>query len=75
MTVRANYTPDLGFQQELHGKWLRLRQSVLKSSGAQRSFSQHGEDILLHDLFSGSTGNYVDIGAGEPAMGSNTYSF
>jgi FkbM family methyltransferase len=75
MSVRTNYTPDLGFQQELHGKWLRLRQSVMKSSGAQRSFSQHGEDILLHDLFSGSTGNYVDIGAGEPAKGSNTYSF
>ena len=75
MTVRADCTTNLSFRQDLHGKWLRLRQSMLKSSGAQRTFSQHGEDILLHDLFSGSTGNYVDIGAGEPVKGSNTYSF
>ena len=66
---------ELKFCDRVHGKWLRVRQSVLISSGTQKTYSQHGGDILLFDLFSGMTGMYVDIGAGEPAKGSNTYSF
>ena len=40
-----------------------------------RSYSQFGEDRLLRALFSESEGNYVDVGAGEPSSGSNTFLF
>ena len=39
------------------------------------SFSQFGEDRVLRVLFPESAGTYVDVGAGEPASGSNTYAF
>lgn len=38
------------------------------------SFSQHGEDIILKDLFPGKkNGFYVDVGAHHPTIFSNTY--
>ncbi len=40
-----------------------------------RSFSQFGEDRLLRVLFPDEKGVYVDVGAGGPAVGSNTYLF
>ncbi len=40
-----------------------------------RSYSQFGEDRLLRTLFPESNGTYIDVGAGEPASGSNTYAF
>jgi FkbM family methyltransferase len=40
------------------------------------SYSQQGEDMILHCLFQGQqTGFYVDIGAYHPARYSNTYFF
>ena len=38
------------------------------------SFSQFGEDAFLHHLLDGRLGTYVDVGAGHPIQGSNTYS-
>ena len=38
-----------------------------------RSFSQFGEDRLLRVLLPDAVGTYVDVGAGGPAVGSNTY--
>jgi len=40
-----------------------------------RSFSQFGEDRLLRVLFPEDRGIYVDVGAGGPAVDSNTYLF
>jgi FkbM family methyltransferase len=37
------------------------------------SFSQYGEDILLHPLNPGPQGFYIDVGAYHPWRGSNTY--
>jgi hypothetical protein len=39
------------------------------------SYSEYNEDILVENLFSFETGSYVDIGAGHPTIGSNTYYF
>lgn len=39
-----------------------------------RSFSQYGEDAVLNALLPAGTGTYVDVGAGSPRQGSNTYS-
>ena len=47
---------------------------VTRRTGAV-SYSQFGEDRLLRALFSEPVGTYVDIGAGEPASGSNTFLF
>jgi hypothetical protein len=40
-----------------------------------RSFSQFWEDRLIARNFSNEKGSYVDIGAGSPIWGSNTYYF
>ena len=41
------------------------------------SFAQQGEDLILYDLLHGvlkiETPTYVDLGAGDPVQGSNTY--
>jgi FkbM family methyltransferase len=39
------------------------------------SFSQTGEDILIERVFSGSTGFYIDVGAGDPVVDSVTKYF
>lgn len=39
----------------------------------RESFSQVGEDILLEQYFPEKFGHYLDIGAGRPVIGSNTY--
>lgn len=41
----------------------------------QRSYSQYGEDLIIRELFKGETGTYLDIGAGHPKVGSNTFKF
>lgn len=40
---------------------------------AERHFAQFGEDVLLKSLFGEGFGTYVDVGAGDPIRGSNTY--
>jgi len=37
------------------------------------SYSQFGEDAFLDHLLHGRTGRYVDVGAGHPIQGSNTF--
>jgi FkbM family methyltransferase len=39
------------------------------------SYSQKAEDLLLSSLLAGKKGTYVDIGAGLPCWGNNTYKF
>jgi FkbM family methyltransferase len=39
------------------------------------SYSQTGEDSLISEYFKGELFSYIDIGAGEPVSGSNTYHF
>jgi hypothetical protein len=39
------------------------------------SYSQTGEDILIKHYFDDEDFTYIDIGAGEPIIGSNTYLF
>lgn len=47
----------------------------LKRSVGTRSFAQFGEDAVVRKLLPDGTGFYVDVGAGNPVIGSNTYSF
>lgn len=39
----------------------------------QKSFSQYGEDLIISKLLPENFGIYIDIGAGRPIDGSNTY--
>jgi len=39
----------------------------------RRSFSQYGEDLVISKLLPEKLGTYIDIGAGRPIEGSNTY--
>ena len=39
------------------------------------TFSETGEDAVLWQIFRGEQGEYLDIGAQHPYLGSNTYSF
>jgi len=41
--------------------------------GYRKSYSQFGEDIPLLNLIGNGVGTYIDIGAGHPIRGSNTY--
>lgn len=51
----------------------------LSSVPSRRSYSQHGEDVIVsnirHKQGRSSTGFYIDIGANEPCRLSNTYLF
>jgi FkbM family methyltransferase len=51
----------------------RTREKMPKRN-FQKSFSQFGEDALLSFFLPESTGSYLDVGAGDPISGSNTYS-
>ncbi len=44
-------------------------------SKTQDFYSQTGEDELLHKYLSEANGSFVDVGAGQPVRGSNTYYF
>jgi FkbM family methyltransferase len=39
----------------------------------RKSFSQYGEDLIISTLLPENFGTYIDIGAGRPIDGSNTY--
>jgi FkbM family methyltransferase len=54
---------------------LELRRSFvpLVRSLTTLSFSQYGEDVLLHSLVPQARGSYVDVGAYHPWRSSNTY--
>lgn len=39
------------------------------------SYSDFGEDLIIKKVFGSGTGSYLDIGAGHPIIGSNTYLF
>ena len=39
------------------------------------SYSDFSEDLILESIFEGLTGSYVDVGAGHPVIGSNSYLF
>lgn len=39
------------------------------------SYSDFNEDLILAGIFGSSIGSYVDVGAGHPVIGSNTYLF
>lgn len=39
------------------------------------SYAQNAEDVVLARLFTGTTGRYVDVGAGEPVVDSVTWHF
>lgn len=41
--------------------------------GYRKFYSQFGEDIILLNLMGSGVGTYIDIGAGHPIRGSNTY--
>lgn len=45
----------------------------LKHSRGKRFFSETGEDSVLLDIFKNGSGRYLDIGAANPVVGSNTY--
>jgi FkbM family methyltransferase len=41
----------------------------------KKSYSDYGEDLIIEELIDSNTGSYIDIGAGHPIIGSNTYYF
>ena len=42
---------------------------------SRRSYSDYGEDLIIEKFINSNTGSYIDIGAGHPIIGSNTYYF
>ncbi len=47
----------------------------LKHARGKVFFSETAEDILLQQLFKSKVGKYLDIGSGQPVVGSNSYLF
>ena len=39
------------------------------------SYSDFNEDLIVENIFEGQIGSYIDVGAGHPVIGSNTYKF
>ena len=46
---------------------------AIKYSRGKRYYSETGEDSVLEGVFAGRVGNFLDIGASHPIIGSNTY--
>jgi FkbM family methyltransferase len=67
----ANLFPSLGIYK-------RKLAALYDATKATRSYSQHAEDVLIHDLLSRQDrlhGIYIDVGANHPTTISNTYYF
>lgn len=47
----------------------------LKHTRGKVFFSETGEDVILQQLFKSKVGRYLDIGSGQPVVGSNSYLF
>jgi FkbM family methyltransferase len=58
-----------------HHRQLRRRLLPVYSRIPRIHWSQSGEDVILGELLPEAQGNYVDVGAAHPRLGSNTYSF
>ena len=53
---------------------LRRNYHRLRALRAAKTYSQFGEDAILRSIFGGIRfGQYIDVGAGDPVRGSNTY--
>lgn len=48
---------------------------LMKHGKGTPVFSETGEDAMLWKVFRGEQGQYLDVGAQHPYLGSNTYSF
>ena len=57
--------------------WLKfLYKNCVALLGKRKvSYSDFSEDLILESIFEGLTGSYVDVGAGHPVIGSNSYLF
>jgi len=50
-----------------------LEKGNIFHGGYRKFYSQFGEDVILLNLMGSGIGTYIDIGAGHPIRGSNTY--
>lgn len=57
------------------GELLRLGKSIVKLHAFKISFSQTSEDLLVSIYFPEKKIQYLDIGAGHPILGSNTFKY
>jgi FkbM family methyltransferase len=55
----------------LYSNYISLKESFLKI----KSYADFSEDLIIESLASSKSISYVDIGAGHPIIGSNTYYF
>ena len=55
--------------------FIYLLQNIVRLSHQRSSFSQSAEDVILQTLLPEKYGYYIDIGAGNPIIASNTYVF
>lgn len=55
-------------------KFLYYNFSVLVGR-SKVSYSDFNEDLIVESIFEGQIGSYIDVGAGHPVIGSNTYKF
>lgn len=72
----ASIAGVLGMKRD-SGIYVGLREkfhAATKKFG-RSTWSQFGEDIIIDCLLSSEIGHYVDIGAGHPVVGSNSYKF
>lgn len=53
--------------------WARDAYWGYRARRGVRSWSQFGEDISLRRILAAEKGQYIDVGAGHPIIGSNTY--
>lgn len=54
---------------------LQRRWNDLRHRTYTKSWSTYGEDLVIRQWVDGGPGVYLDVGAGRPRKGSNTYSF
>jgi len=66
--------PESALRQRINEALTRFRNPAPKFVPFT-SYSQFGEDAFVAHLFADGPGTYVDVGAGHPIRGSNTYAF
>lgn len=75
LTKKALVKLNLGEESRAYKFFRRIYRKTGKVSKLESSFSSFGEDRVLVKYLPELDGSYIDVGAGAPIKGSNTYFF
>ena len=67
---KAGLSPSSPAYKAVRSQYWKLARRL-----GRKSWSQYAEDLIIETFMDGGVGSYVDVGAGHPFWGSNSFSF